>query len=88
MYRFGICWYDESLIFYNDGNNDVDNIICVYNKHKDAYRKYLEIIKDYGYAPQDLWIAWINDENKVIQFERVKSDIYSRIRSVKNIDKL
>lgn len=86
MYKFGVCWYDEYLIYY-DNDNDVEHILAIYDTHREAYRKYLDIIKDYGYAPSDLWIIWIDEENKIIQFEKAERKTFSRIRGV-NSDKV
>lgn len=83
MYKFAVCQYDEYLINHNIGNeNDVNNILAVFDDYMEAYYYYINIVKHYGRASNDFWIAWVKD-GRVIQFDRVKPETFTRFRNIK-----
>ena len=69
-YRFGVCFCDL------DFTNKVENLE-IFGSYKNAFKRYYEILsvlcfkENPRWIPNDLWIVWIRQDNKIEQWEQL-----------------
>ena len=87
-YRYAVCEYDEHLISHNSETDEsnVKEVFKVFDNYEEAWEYYMTLFNNYrqreGTLPKNIWIAWINKNDKVIQFDRLKMDTFSRYRNI------
>lgn len=95
MNKFGVCNYD-----FNACDPKVENLerFDTYKEAFDCYLKRMTEYEDYPYNigyTDDLWIVWITEDNKIVQFEQtslnakckiidINGDILNGLRKTKN----
>lgn len=77
-YRFGVC------------NRSFFDSICsleIFETYEEAYRNYisrLDIEDNPRYIYPDLWIVWIREDNKIVQWEQLSWHTECRIIDLTN----
>ena len=82
MYRFGICNYDM------DGYEPKIENLEIFDNYYKAYGRYLELkLKSDEYdcfTDSNLWIVYIDDYNRIVQFEQLTWKIKCKIVELKD----
>lgn len=77
MNTFGVCNYD-----FDAYAPKIENLIK-YDSYEEAFSHYLEKVTEYDHYPymldKTLWYVWIDDKNRIIQFEQLSTKTKCRI---------
>ena len=71
MNKFGVCNYN-----FDTYEPKIENL-KYFENYEDAFDYYMDILTHYQSYPyafdRTLWIVWINENNRIIQFEQLSN---------------
>lgn len=77
MNKFGVCRYE-----FDDYNPKIKNLE-IFNTYDEAYNRYMTLLETADntntFINKDLWLVYIDEFNRIIQFEQLDWKVKCRI---------
>ena len=77
MNKFGVCRYE-----FDDYNPKIKDLE-IFNTYEEAYNRYMTLLetadKTNTFINKDLWLVYINEFNRIVQFEQLDWKVKCKI---------